>query len=469
VFRERAWPVVVMQLPPHSGSVRHLQHDALQYDNSQADHAKQDNELLDRLEFSAFRYFLEAVNPANGLAADRTRPGSPCSIAVTGFALSCYPVAVERGWLTRAEAVARTLVTLRFFRDSSQNDSPGATGYKGFYYHFLDMSSGKRAWQSELSLIDSALLLAGILAAQTYFSGATEAEEEIRRTADELYIRMDWQWAQNGGPTLAQGWKPECGFLHYGWEGYSEASILYILGLASPEHPLPSTSYHAWTSTYQWENLYGHDCLYAGPLFVHQFAHVWIDFRGIRDRFMREKRSDYFRNSRSAVAIQREYALRNPREYRGYGELCWGLTASDGPGPATVEIEGRERRFFGYAARGVPYGPDDGTFSPPAVVGSLPFAPEIALPAIRHICECNPRVAREGRLPNGLNPTLKNHTTFGWASEGYFGLDQGLIALMIENHRSQLIWNLMRECPYIRAGLTRAGFTGGWLGGCSFR
>src|SRR5580704_176500 len=284
-----------------------------------------DEDLLNRLEFSAFRYFLETVNSGNGLVADTTRQGSPCSIAVVGFALSCYAVAVERGWMARSDAAARTLWTLRFFWNSPQNDSPDATGYKGFYYHFLDPRSGKRVWQSELSMIDSALLLSGILTAQTYFNGATPADQEIRTLADGLYRRMDWRWALNNQSTVAQGWKPECGFLHYGWEGYSEATILYVLGLASPTYSLPVTSYAAWTSTYQWENLYGHNCLYAGPLFIHQFAHAWIDFRGIRDRFMREKQSDYFENSRAAAWIQREYALRNPRDYAGYGEDYWGF------------------------------------------------------------------------------------------------------------------------------------------------
>ncbi len=422
-----------------------------------------DEELLDRLESSAFRYFLETVNPANGLVADTTRNGSPCSIAVVGFALSCYPIAVERGWIARSDAAARTLVTLRFFRESSQNDSPSATGYKGFYYHFLDRSTGRRVWQSELSLIDTALLLAGMLTAQMYFSGPAPAEEEIRKLADVLYRRMDWQWAQNGGLTLAQGWKPEFGFLHYGWEGYSEATILYVLGLGAPENRLPAASYTAWTSTYQWENLYGHDCLYAGPLFIHQFAHCWIDFEGIQDRFMREKGSDYFENSRAATLIQREYASRNPRQFRGYGDACWGFTACDGPGTMTVAIDGTDRRFFGYAARGAPYGPDDGTISLPAVIGSLAFAPEIVLPAVRHIREQHPRIRRDYRAPSGLNPTLTTPYPFGWASEGYFGLDQGLIVLAIENYRSRLIWNLMRQCRWIRTGLRRAGFSGGWL------
>jgi len=398
-----------------------------------------DDELLDRFQFEAFRYFLDNANPATGLIADTNRPGSPCSIAVVGFALSCYPVGVERRWITRPEATALTLTALRYFRNTVET-------HHGFFYHFLDMQTGGRVWQSELSLIDSALLLAGVFAAQAYF----EDEPEICEIADALYRRMDWQWACHGGPTVAQGWKPECGFLHYGWEGYSEASLLYVLAMASPTFPLRDENYAAWTSTYQWENLYGYDFLYAGPLFIHQFAHVWIDFRGLRDDFMREKGSDYFENSRRATYVQREYAIRNPREFKGYAENFWGLTACDGPGTHTHSIETGGRRMYGYAARGVPFGPDDGTISRAAAFGSLPFAPEIALPAIR--CKCE-----DFRVPGGLNPT------FDWVSEGCFGLDQGLIVLMIENYRSGLLWNLMRKSPWLAVGLQRAGFTGGWL------
>jgi hypothetical protein len=425
--------------------------------------AQSDEELLDRLQGAAFEYFLEQFNPENGLTADTSRPASPASIAVVGFALSCYPVGVERGWMARDEAVARTLVTLRFFLNGPQSIRPDALGYKGFYYHFLDMKTGRRVWQSELSLIDTTLLLAGVLAASVYFDANTPGEMEIRECADAIYRRVDWQWARGGGDAARQGWKPESGFLHYGWEGYSEATILYVLGLASPTHPLPDISYAAWTMTYQWENIYDYDFLYAGPLFIHQFSHAWIDFAGIRDRFMREKRSDYFENSQRAIDVQREYARRNPHGFVGYGQDCWGITANDGPGFKTLKIDGRERRLLGYAARGVPYGPDDGTINPCAALASLPFAPELVLSALRHFCARYPEMIRESRLPNGFNPTLPGIGPSGWISEGYFGLDQGIVVLMIENYRTQMIWKLMRRCPYIGSGLRRAGFDGGWL------
>jgi hypothetical protein len=425
--------------------------------------ASSDDDLLDNLERAAFGYFLNHYNPANGLIADRSVTGSPCSIAVVGFALTSYPVAVERRWITRDAAVQHTLSALRFFSNSVQSEAPDATGYKGFYYHFLNMQTGKRVWQSELSLIDTALLLAGALTAAAYFTGDTPSETEIRQLAESLYRRIDWQWAQNGKPTLSQGWKPECGFLHYGWEGYNEASILYVLAIASPTHPIPAEGYSAWTATYQWENLFGYDFLYAGPLFMHQFSHAWIDFRHIQDAFMREKGSDYFENSRQSTRIQREYALRNPLSFRGYGENFWGLSAGDGPSPQTVRIDGIHRRFFGYTARGVPYGPDDGTIALPAALASIVFAPEMAFAAIRHILDRYPEVVNEYRLPSGFNPTFITNGSRGWVSEGYFGLDQGIVVLMIENYRSQLVWKLMQKCPYIGNGLRNVGFRGGWL------
>jgi hypothetical protein len=254
--------------------------------------AQSDEELLDRFQRAAFGYFLEQFNPENGLVADRSRAGGPASIAAVGFALSCYPVGVERGWMTRADAAGRTLVTLRFFWNSCQSEKPDATGYKGFYYHFLDMKTGKRVWQSELSLIDTTLLLAGVLTASVYFGDDTPSENEIRERADAIYRRIDWQWARGGEATVRQGWKPESGFLHYGWDGYDEAIILYVLGLASPTHSLPESSYTRWTATYQWENIYDYEFLYAGPHFIHHFSQAWIDFVGIRDRFMCEKDSD---------------------------------------------------------------------------------------------------------------------------------------------------------------------------------
>ena len=421
---------------------------------------------LESLQRDAFSYFLQWTNPHNGLVLDKTAADWPASIAATGLALAAYPVGVERGFITRAAAIETILATLRFFWNSQQGPETDTTGYRGFYYHFLDMQTGRRAWQCELSTVDSTLLLAGALTAGAYFDAETAEEREIRGLADALYRRADWSWAQNGGATVTHGWKPESGFLKWRWEGYDEALVLYILGLGSPTHPLPESSYAAWASTYRWEHCYGYDYLYAGPLFTHQLSHIWVDFRGIQDAFMRAKGIDYFENSRRATYVQREYAIDNPRKFAHYGADCWGLTASEGPGPDTISVGGVTRQFFDYLARGVPYGPDDGTIAPWAVAASLPFAPEIVLPALEY-CIHDLELTKSNRhgFKAAFNPTYpvpcSNH--HGWVSPWHFGLNEGPTILMIENYRTGLLWQLMRGCPYITDGLRRAGFNGGWL------
>ncbi len=425
-----------------------------------------DAELV-KLQHESFNYFLHEANPANGLVIDKTAPDWPASIAATGLALAAYPVGVERGFMSRSAAVERTLNTLRFFWNSPQGTEPDATGYKGFYYHFLDMQTGRRAWQCELSTVDSAFLLAGALTAGIYFDADTEDEHEIRTLADSLYRRADWQWAQNQGETLTHGWKPESGFLKYRWEGYDEAMLLYMLGLGSPTHPLPESSYAAWASTYRWERSYGYEYLYAGPLFIHQLSHVWIDFQGIQDAFMRNKGIDYFENSRRATYVQQQYAIDNPLKLAGYASCCWGITASEGPGPDTLKINGIKRRFFDYVGRGVPYGPDDGTLAPWALVASLPFAPEIVLVALDHcIHQAKLTEFNSYGFKASFNPThpgTEGNPYGWWVSPWHFGLNQGPIVLMIENYRTGLLWKLMRKCPYIVTGLRRADFSGGWL------
>jgi hypothetical protein len=422
------------------------------------------HEELAHLERDTFKYFADEVNLENGLVRDNTSEGSPASIAAVGFALTAYPIAVERKYLTRAEAVNRTLTTLRFFHDAPQGKEPDATGYKGFYYHFLDMKTGRRVWKCELSTIDSTYLIAGALTAASYFDRDTKNESEIRTLAETLYARTDWQWAQNRGLTVTHGWKPESGFIKYRWTGYSEALILYVLGLASPSLPLPAESYEAWTRTYKWKKFYGHEFLYAGPLFIHHLSHMWIDFRGIQDEYMAGKAINYFENSRRAIYAQQAYAMRNPKKRAGYGRFSWGITASDGPGPAVRRINGRKVRFYSYIARSFPYGPDDGTLAPWAVAASLPFAPEVVLPSLHRLNEEYPEITNQYGFKCSYNPTFTLGNGNGWVSKGYYGLDQGPIIMMIENYRTGFIWRLMRRCPYIINGLRRAGFRGGWLG-----
>jgi hypothetical protein len=421
---------------------------------------------FDRLEWSSILYYLHETNPDNGLTRDKTDPVAPCSIAANGMALASLPVAIERGVFYRPFAAKMARKRLQFLSELPQGPQPDASGYKGFFYHFLDIETGRRVWDCELSTIDSAFLFAGMLTAAEYFNHDTADEAEIRRLAHELYCRADWNWARNGGPTLTHGWRPKTGFLPYHWEGYDEGLLLYILGLGSPTHPLPAESYAAFCSTYQWKQLYGRELLYSGPLFTHQLSHLWIDFRGLRDAFMRDHQSDYFENSRQATFVQQAYAMHNPLQFAGYGEHCWGFTACDGPGWIKRVVDGVEREFFDYMARGAPFGPDDGTVAPWVVVASLPFAPEIVVPASRHFARLNlgGEIKRYGFKPS-FNQTFRveDSPTGWWVTPYYFGIDQGPVILMIENYRSGLIWDIMRRCPAVVTGLRRAGFTGGWL------
>jgi hypothetical protein len=420
---------------------------------------------LDRLQVTTLQYYLREANPANGLIRDKTDAGAPCSIAAVGLALATIPVLVEREVISREFAPEIALRRLRFFWDSPHGPERDATGYKGFYYHFIDMKTGRRVWDCELSTIDSAFLFAGMLTCAAYFDGESAEEAEVRRLADALYRRADWRWALNGGAALSHGWKPEAGFHPHRWTGYDEGLLLYVLGLGSPTFPLPPESYAAYCSTYKWKTIYGRELLYSGPLFTHQLSHLWIDFRDLRDAFMREHGSDYFENSRQATYVQQEYAIRNPLEFSGYGEFSWGLTATDGPGWEKRTLDGIERQFYNYCARGAPYGPDDGTIAPWVAVASLPFAPEIVVPTIRAMAALDLGMTKRYGFKPSFNQTyaVPDSPTGWWVTPYHFGIDQGPVVLMIENHRTGLVWNIMRRSPYVAAGLRRAGFQGGWL------
>ncbi len=423
-------------------------------------------EMLKVLQAETFNYFLHEINLQTGLIADRTEPGSPSSIAAVGLGLTSYIAAVERGLISRKEAVKRTLAVLKFFQSSKQGTDVNATGYKGFYYHFLDMASGKRAGNSELSTIDTAILMAGILTVRHYFINRNHEEKEIVQIADMLYQRVDWKWALNGGETLTHGWTPESGFLPFRWDKkYNEAIILYVLALGSPTFPIEPAGYKKWTETFEWKKMYDIECLYGGPLFIHQMSHIWIDFKGINDDLNRKIGIDYFENSRRATLVQQKYAIDNPNKFAHYGKYTWGFTASNGPGPCTLWVNGIERTFYGYMARGAPFGPDDGTISPWAVVASLPFAPETVLETIRHAIE-KLELKKQSKygFAASYNPTFPNRDNpIGWFSPWHLGLNQGPIIMMIENYQSGLIWKTMKQCPYIVNGLRRAGFRGGWL------
>lgn len=452
---------------------------------------KAQQRAVDDLEKRTFEFFRDSANVKNGLAPDHWPDDHVgdyfSSIAAVGFGLTAYVVGVERGWMSRREAVRRTLATLRFFHDAPQSEAKDASGNHGFFYHFLDMQTGARyhsAQWDELSTIDTTLLLGGVLFAQSYYDRNTRDEKEIRRFADEIYRRVDWQWASPRAPLVAMGWTPEAGFIHVDWQGYNEAMLLYVLALASPTHAVDASAWKAWSETYDrtWGTFQGQQHLGFAPMLGHQYSHVWIDFRGIRDDYMRAHDLDYFDNSRRAAFAQREYAIHNPLQWQDYGANIWGLTACNGPRKEELEPGEIDRyandvkTFYGYIARGAGLRDtiDDGTIAPTAAASSIAFAPEIAVPAIIEMQHrYGDNVYTKYGFVDAFNPSF--HFTDrplrtgrivpgdGWVDTLYIGIDQGPIVAMIENYRSDLIWKTLRKNPYIRAGLQRAGFTGGWL------
>jgi hypothetical protein len=447
---------------------------------------------LDQLEKRTFEYFRDSANPLNGQSPDHWPQGTNgdyfSSIASVGFGLTAYGIGVERGWMKRDEAVQRTLATLRFFHNAPQGDEADATGAHGFFYHFLDMQTGKRyfsknAQHVELSSQDTAILMGGVLFSLSYYDHDTKDESEIRELADSIYRNVDWAWFTNGGPLLQGGWVPDHGFDLNNYHGYIETTILYLLALGSPTHPVKPEAWKRYCETYDktWGSFQGQEHLGGGPMFWHQYTHVWFDFRGIQDEYMRRRGIDYFENSRRATFAQREYAIHNPLGWKDYSANIWGMTASNGPRRDAEADEVNRylkdaKTYYGYIARGVAidYQVDDGTIAPTAAASSIAFAPEIAVPAILDMVKrygdnlytrygfvdaFNPsfgftdRPLRTGRIVPDL----------GWVDTEYIGIDQGPIVAMLENYRSDFVWKTMRKNPYIRQGLKQAGFAGGWL------
>lgn len=438
--------------------------------------ASASRDLISDIQERTFRFFWETTPDQTGLTFDRWPTPSFASIAAVGFALTAYPIGVTHGWITREQARARTLRTLEFFATAPQGDGEtGFSGYKGFFYHFLGVTRGHRFARCELSTVDTALLLGGVLFAQSWFDGDHPEELRIRALADQIYGAVDWTWITPRAPFLSMGWHPETGFIRSDWDIYNEGMLLYLLALGSPTHPLPAETWAAWTRRFEpsWTDRHGDPHLHFPPLFGHQYSHVWVNFRGIKDSYIAAKGIDYFENSRRATYAQRGYAAQNTNGWAGYSQDVWGLTACDGPGDFKLTLDGREREFFSYSARG-PGDRDDGTIAPTAALGSIAFAPEIVVPAAKAMH------ARYGRAIYGqygffdsFNPTLTATSAdlkhgkvvpgVGWVDSDYLGIDQGPIVCMIENWRTGLVWKTMQKNPHLRRGLERAGFTGGWL------
>ena len=431
--------------------------------------ALRNDPFVEELEHRTFRWFWETTSPETGLVPDRWPHTTFSSVAAIGFGFTACGIGAERAYVPRDSAALRVVRTLRFLASLPQGAQPsGASGHEGFFYHFLNERTGARFNNEvELSTMDTALLLCGALFCQSYFDRDTPEELTIRQIVDSLYRRVNWRFFLQKPPLLSMAWSPEREFDQAQWKGMNEGMILYLLALGSPTHPIDSASWSAWQSSYVFLPYYGVEFISFGPLFGHQFSHCWIDFRGIRDSFNQEKGFDYFENSRRATYSQRAYATANPRKFRDYSAEIWGLTACDGPGWFTLTIDSVQRRFEGYAARGasVDWTNDDGTIAPAAAAGSVMFAPEISIAALKAMKDLyGTNLYTPYGFRDAFNRTFRTaEHPDGWFDTDYLGIDQGPIVIALENFRSELVWKTMRRNPYIVSGLKRAGFTGGWL------
>ncbi|MGH7995224.1 MAG: glucoamylase family protein [Opitutaceae bacterium] len=388
-----------------------------------------DLRLLDGIEQGALRYFIEHSDPHTGLAQDRAPAnGSPgdaaASISATGFALTAFCIGAHRGWLQPGEAKARIERTLRFAADEMPNQH-------GWFYHFVDPRTGRRAYDSEISTIDTALFLQGAVFAREYLRDPA-ADAYVRR----IYRRIDWRWALNGGLTLSHGWLPETGFIPYRWDSYSELMGMYLLGLGAPSRPLPAECWRAWKRR-PLERFDGQTFIQCGPLFTHQYAQAWFYFRGRHDAF-----ADYWQNSVDATLDQRAWSAAQHARFHHWSKNLWGLTASDGE--------------HGYMAWGTP-GPEpdesDGTLVPCAPAGSLPFAPRDCLTSLHDMLKTGgPGVWGRYGFVDSFNPET------GWVDPDVIGIDQGISMIMAENLRSGLVWRTFMEAPEVRRAMKIAGF-----------
>jgi hypothetical protein len=408
-----------------------------------------DDAFMDYLQEANFDFFWYNANPANGLIPDRSANGSPsgtvCSIASVGFGLTTIGIAIDHGWITRDQGAARVLTTLNTFWNGPQGaNASGEIGYNGWFYHFLDMNAAIRSGNSELSSIDTALLLAGILYAKQYFNGTNATETSIQTLASSIFNRVNWLWfapdipATNG---IRMGWLPSSGFSTFGdWKGYDEGMVIYLLGMGASSNSLPAGCWSYWTSGYIWATFYNESFIEFPPLFGHEYSHCWIDFRHVGDAYMNAENSTYFENSHRAALAQQSYCIADPLGWRGYSAQIWGLTASDDPS--------------GYEAHGAPPAEnDDGTLAPTAAGGAMSFAPEIALPTLEAIYS-------QGRLLvwTAYGFTDAFNFSANWFDTDELGIDQGPIPIMIENYRNQNVWRLFMQNPEVQRGLQQAGF-----------
>jgi hypothetical protein len=398
------------------------------YSAENATLSREDDEFLEELEKAAFLFFWDQSNPETGLVKDRCNvrasdKGTVASIAATGFGLTALSIGENRRWVSPRDARERAIVSLRFLSKKMPNQ-------RGFFYHWANWKTGERTWDSEVSSVDTAILLCGVLTCREHFRHA-----EITRLAHEIFNRIDWKWLSGDTSLLPHGWRPEIGFLPFRWDYYSEHMMMYLLGLGSSSHPLPVETWNAWKRT-----LFEYDGLrYIGsyaPLFIHQYSQAWFDFRAKRDRY-----ADYFKNSVTATEVHRRFCIQLKKQFPHYGDDLWGITASDSQ--------------RGYVVWGGPpeIGPIDGTVVPSAAGGSLPFLPQATLRVLKYIKSRYGSQAwcRYGPV-NAFNPA-KN-----WYDTDVIAIDTGIILLMAENLRTGFVWNTFMKNPEAQRGFERAGF-----------
>lgn len=435
----RAWPAIFAglicflagckaQSPSVAGADQAVQSQTRSVRRPSQQVSRNRNQFLAGIEHRSFAYFWDEMDQHNGLIPDRARAAGGgariASIAAEGFGLTALCIADEHHWEPHAEIYARVLRALDFFRYHAQC-------MHGFYYHFLALNSGRRQWKCEVSSIDTALLMAGVLTVREHFSGTAAS-----RIAAYLYRRVDWPWMLNGKKTLSMGWKPGSGFLPYRWKQFNEGPLIYLLGIGSPSHPLPAASWAAWQR--------GPLCTYGGytfmccpPLFTHQYMQAWFNLRGLRDHF-----ADYFRDSRYATLANRELCISLGKRFSDYGPDAWGITASDSAS--------------GYRAWGGPPATPgiNGTLVPCAAGGSIPFAPRQCVADLRRLKKKYSSMHIYGRygFVDAFNPLT------GWVDKDVLGIDQGITLIMAENYRTGFVWKTFMADPVAQRALRRAGF-----------
>ncbi len=455
-----------------------------------------DAQLAD-LHRRTFIYFWETTDAKTGLSPDNWPSPDFCSIAAVGFALTAYCIGSKSGYVSRFDAAERTRTALRTFWNGPQGPDPvGMMGYKGFFYHFLHMNTGLRYNKVELSSIDTSLFLCGALTAAAFFDDKNAIESEIRDLAMKIYERVDWSFMARENGLVSMGWHPEPGMkdhdskglINRSWDRYNEGMMVYHLGMASPTHPLTAKAWQSWMATIggTWGDNFGEPHLGFAPMFGHQYSQCWYDYRGIADTFMRSKGIDYFINSQRATAAQRNYAIKNPGGFKDYGADIWGLTACRGPAYVKAKVGGREVQFQEYGARGPQTGDkeglDDGTIAPTAATGSVMFAPDICVPAIKAMRDrYGDDLYGQYGFMDAFNPSFPAdlpsktglHTAkAGWVADEYLGIDQGPILIGLENYRSGFVWDMFNRSPvtgplvkkaFLAAGFQPVAETGNWL------